>query len=434
MRWPPPLVAVLACHALACSSPAGGHADAGPLVGWPTATACAWDGSWVPGAADFPIPGLLDDKYGDGHADADGVATPILPPGAWDWDPASSDLANWRNFAAHIGTFAPLLDGEGRACGWTLTPVTPGAVDYSGAAAYFEGSAGADLLDLGPRGVIGSFGSGDLGDGPDVLVFGASHTLDFRTGSSLAGGAHDDDLVVGGCGENPDGSFDIDTTTIHTGPGRDWVFLRDLTRSAIDLGDGEGGRTDAVDPDDGDDLAIIRGNAADFRVMGGAGDDVVVWYVDDVVQTSTWLGPNFFGGGAWGDALWQDDGNDRLVLAIPVGTTIVTATPTPAGALLVRGTDGQTITDDPTADDLYARYCVECGTSPTGRRTVILEYNSADGRVHTGYFYVTAFEELQVGVGPGARVYAIDDADGTVAEETAATAFAPPSWPDLRCE
>ena len=64
--------------------------------------------------------------------------------------------------------------------------------------------------------------AGNLGDGPDILVFRYSHSLDYRTGSSAAGSSRDDDLIIGGCAPNRDGAFDILTTTIHTGPGRDW--------------------------------------------------------------------------------------------------------------------------------------------------------------------------------------------------------------------
>jgi hypothetical protein len=65
---------------------------------------------------------------------------------------------------------------------------------------------------------------------------------------------------------------------------------------------------------------------------------------------------------------------------------------------------------------------------------VILEYVSADGAVETGYFYATAFERLQVGVGAGARVFEIDDVAGTVTELTGEAAYAPPDWPSWDCE
>jgi hypothetical protein len=410
--------------------PADADAATDPVGGWPEPNEHSWNGGWTP---DCPVAGLLDEEYGDGHPDTSGDPTPVLPPGRWDWDDGDDDLANWRNFEANIGTFEMLVDGDGCHFGWRLACNDVDACDYSGPAADFSGSPGTDVLDLGPGGAIHSFTDGELGDGPDVLVFEQSWTLDFRTGSSLSGADRDDDLVMGGCGANPDGAWDVTTTTIHTGPGADWVFIRDISRAAVDLGNGEGGRTDAVDPADDDDLLVVRGNAHDFRVFGGAGDDVAVWWVDENVQTTTWLGPNFFGGGGYGDALWEDAGTDTLVLAVPADTPIVTSTPTPPGALLVMPTDGVVLLDDPTQHDPFARYCIECGTGPGGRKTVILEYLSADESVHTGYFFVTAFEVLQVGVGDGATVWDVDDAAGAVTPSSV-DAYEPPGWPSHRCE
>ena len=134
------------------------------------------------------------------------------------------------------------------------------------------------------------------------------------------------------------------------------------------------------------------------------------------------------------DALWEHDGTDRLVLAIPGDTQLVTDGPTPPGGLRVKGTDGDYFyTSGGTQDDPFARYCVECGTSPTGRRTLIIEYRSADESVFTAYFYVTAFEELQVGVGPLAKIYRIDDVSGVVTEDVELTPFAPPPFPQHLC-
>jgi len=407
-----------------------GEEDVPPVTGWPEPNEWSWNGSWEP---DFPVPGLLDDEYFDGHPGPGGEPTPVLPPGAWDWDDPGDDLANWRNFETNLGSFEMLLDAEDRHYGWRLRANDPAACDYSGPAEYFEGSSGADILDLGPGGLLHSFASGNLAAGPDVLVFKESWSLDFRTGSSESAGSVDDDLVMAGCGESPDGSFDVMTSTIHTGPGSDWAFVRDISRAAVDLGNGAGGRTDAVDPLDGGDLVVLRGNTHDFRVYGGGGDDTVVWYVDENVQTTAWLGPDFFGSGGWGDAAWDDAGTDRLVLAVPAGAPIVTATPTPPGSILVRATTGDLVIDEPTAGDPFARYCVECGTSTGGRRTVILEYVSADESIRTGYFFVTAFEELQVGVGSGALVYAIDDVAGEAVSIPSATPFVPPSWPSEDC-
>ena len=433
---------ILACCLAyaACGGAGDGPADAGadqldtatdaevpgPDAGWPAPNEWSWDGSWTP---TLPLDCLLDDEYGDGH---DG--TPVLPPGEWDWDDSNDDLANWRNFETNLGTFTPLLDGAGDQYGWTLVPNEPDACDFSGPAAYFEGSCGTDVIDLGPGGSLHSYATGNLADGPDVLVFRESWSLDFRTGSSESGAEADNDLVVAGCGENADGSFDVMTCTIHTGPGSDWVFVRDISRAGVDLGNGEHGRTDATDPLDGDDLVVLRGNTHDFRVFGGRGDDTAVWFVDENVQTTTWLGPNFFGGGGHGDALWHDDGTDRLVLAVPAGSPIVTSTPTPPGSVLVRGTDGELILDEPTQEDPFARYCVECGTSPDGRKTIIIEYVSADETISTGYFFVTAFEELQIGIGPGAEVFALDDVVGTATPlADAAIPTVPPDWPDAYC-
>ncbi len=410
----------------------GGWAGSGGgATGWPTANEYSWDGSWSPASGDFPLAGLLDDEYFDGHL-VQGQPSPILPPGQWDWDDDNDDLANWRNFSDNLGSFEQLLDAQQRHFGWRLVG-HESSVDYAGAAAYFEGSSGTDLMNLGADGAIHSFASGTLADGPDVLVFNRSWSLDFRTGSSLDGSARDNDLVIAGCDENPDGSFDVATSTIHTGPGRDWVFVRDIERAAIDLGNGAGGRTDTLDPADGDDLVVLRGNTLDFRVFGGAGDDVAVWYLDENVQTTLWLGPNFFGGGGWSDALWSDTGTDRLVLAIPVDTQLVTTTPTPPGGLLVKGTDGQFIEDTPTVNDPYAAYCIECGTSPNGRKTIIMEYSSADETVFTGYFYVTGFEQLQIGIGSQAIVYRLDDVAGSAELASDLLPYDPPSAPSSYC-
>lgn len=391
----------------------------------------SWDGSWQPEDDLFPLEGLLDNEYFDSHADKASRLTPILPPGTWDWKDAADDLANWRNFESTIGAFEPLLDDQERHFGWYLRGNDPHAIDLSGPAAYFEGSAGADVLDLGADGALHSFDQGDLAGGPDILAFNESWSVRFKTGSSATSGdgSRDNDLVIAGCKEGGGGSFKVETTTIHTGPGKDLVVARDIQRSAIDLGNGSGGRTDAIDPEDGDDIALLHGNTYDARVFGGNGDDVVVWYIDENAQTQPFLGLNFFGGGSHGSALWSDSGTDRLVLAIPADTKIVTSTPTPKGALLVRASEGDFIPDTYVSDDPFARYCVECGVGPSGRKTVILEYNSADGSVHSGYVYLTAFEELQIGVGPSARVYRLDDVAGLARLIEELAPFEPPAQP-----
>lgn len=401
-----------------------------PIEGWPTPNDYSWNGSWSPTSGELAALELLDNEYNDGH---DG--SPILPPGNWDWEDSGNDLANYRNFESHVGTFVARNDGAGAQYGWTIA-LNDAAPEYAGAASFWEGDPGADLVDLGPMGSIHSLGigEGNLGDGPDVLTFGESYSLDYRTGSSSSGGAHDDDLVVAGCTHHTDGEFNVVTTTIHTGPGSDWVFVQDISRAGIDLGNGADGRTDTLDPNDGDDLVVVRGNSQDFRLMGGRGNDTFVWYVDENVQTTAYLGPDFFGGGSKDSALWDDPGIDRLVLVVPTDTVLVTEPATPDGGLLVMETDGVFVDDPPTAEDPYATYCVECGTSPTGRKTVILEYNRADGEVRTGYFNITAFEEVQVGIGSGARVFHIDDTNGTATLDGSATPTVPPDYPTQYCE
>lgn len=404
---------------------AAGQPDTGARDGWPVANEYSWNGSWTP---TFPVEGLYDEKYFDGHS-----GTPLLPPGDWDYEDQNSDLANYRNFRRKVGELVELKDGQGRAYGWEVLAEPADGAEIDAQMAFYEGSPGADWFDLGPAGYIHST-HGNLADGPDVLVFDRSRSLDLRTGSELSGAVADDDLVVAGCGENPDGAFEILTTTIHTGPGSDWVFIRDWSRAAVDLGMGQGGRTDATDPEDGDDLAVMRGNAHDFRFMGGYGNDTAFWYVDDVVQTERWLGPAFFGGGAAGDALWDDPGIDRLVMVVPDDTLVVDRTPTPNGAFMARWSSGELILDGPTQYDPYAAYCSECGESPDGRRTMVFEYNRKDGNVNTGYFYVTGFEEVQLGLGEGARVYRINDRDGTIALAEDLTAAEPPPFPSEFCE
>lgn len=404
------------------STPSGGLSGEQPR-----ANAYSWDGSFRPSDADFPLKGLLDDVYFDGHFDTQNMATPILPPGNWDYG-GQPNLANWRNFAANVGMFELLKDSRGAAFGWRLLGTPQDAVSYTGAAQYFEGSAGTDIINLGPKGKISSI-AGNLGDGPDVLVAGTSFSLDFRSGSTLTGSARDNDLLVLGCEPRADGSFSITTSTFHTGPGADWVFVRDIDRAAIDLGNGEGGKTTVVDPSDGADLVLLHGNTHDFRVFGGGGNDVFVWYVDENVQKTAWLGPNFFGGGGDDAAVWADSGIDRLVLAVPTTTSIVTKTPTPNGGILVQPTSGQLMEDAPTQGDPYARYCGECAPGPKGEKTIRLEYNSVDGKVRTGYFTVSAVEELQVGIGDGARVYRLDPVSGTATLDTSLAPFVPPATP-----
>lgn len=404
-----------------------------PNEGWPTPNIYSWDGSLQPAPGDFPLTGLLDDEYNDGHVDQHGNATPILPPGVWDWSDANDDLANWRNFDSNLGHFDKLVDAQGRHYGWRLVGNAK-EIEFSGPSAYFEGSPGTDLLLLGPNGSIHSF-VGNMGDGPDVLVFDKSWSLDFRTGSTKTGWTNDNDLVIGGCTPTPDAVYDFRTTTIHTGPGSDWIFARDMQGAAIDAGNGEDGRTDALDPYDGDDVIVLRGNIKDVRVFGGRGSDTLFWYLDELGESIAFLGTNFFGSGGAGDALWDTDGTDRLVLVIPSDTPIVTQSPTPKGALLIRPPSDDAIEwDQPTVGDPFAKYCVTCGVAPDGRKTMIMEYNSANGKSFTGWFYVTNFEELQIGVGAGAKVYRLDSTNGTASLDPSGAPVSPPPFPEAFCQ
>jgi hypothetical protein len=370
------------------------------------------------------LAGLFDSEY------------PNLPPGKWDWSDTEKDGANYRNFETNIGTFEALKDSKGNQYGWKLVGNNPDAIDYGGAAAYFEGSPGTDILNLGKNGTIHSFGEGNLGDGKDVLVFDKSYSLDFRTGSSLSGSKNDDDLVIAGCQANTDASFDIATTTIHTGPGNDLVFVRDMERSAIDAGNGKNGDTSAIDPTDGNDTVIYRGNMLDFRFFGGNGNDTAVWYPDEVKQNSKTLGPDFFGGGGSSEAIWGDKGIDTLVLAIPPDTKITNTTPTQPGELLVRipqDYPNDILWDNPVYNDIFARYCYSCGISPSNKKTLTLEYVKKDGTVKTGYFTVTDFERLQLWIGSNAKVYDLDSVNGKATLNSDLPKYTPPEMPGGYC-
>lgn len=400
----------------------------------------SWNGSWNPRDSDFPLAGLYDDEYFDGHR-VEGRPTPVLPPGRWDWNDADDDLANWRNFYTNLGEFLLLRDGCDRAFGWRFLPKDPEAVDFSGPGEYFEGSSGMDLLLLGPNGNLSSI-TGSLGGGPDVLVFGRAWSLDYRTGSTGVPGAdRDDDLVVAGCVEDAGLEYPVRTMTIHGGPGADVLFARNIRAAALDAGNGAGGRTDTLDPTDGDDRVILGGNVKDVRVFGGHGNDVLFWYADQMNEPTPFQGGDFFGGGGYGDAVFGDPGIDRLVLVVPGDTRIVDrpASPPQRGTLLVMRENGgsdEPWYDEPTLQDPYARYCITCGRGPGGERTLFVQYASADGRIDTGYVSVTAFEELQVGVGSGARVYRLDNVVGrAVAAPDLAPLEAPAypyGWCDLR--
>ncbi|NOZ01363.1 MAG: hypothetical protein GXP54_05675 [Deltaproteobacteria bacterium] len=406
---------------------------------WSAPNAYSWDGSWVPSDADFPLAGLLDGEYFDGH-DWEGQPSPVLPPGVWDWDDNDDDLANWRNFDSNLGHFVPLLDHCDRQYGWRLIGNDPGQVDFSGPAEYFLGSSGTDVLYLGSGGSIHSI-SGNLGEGPDVLVFNAAWSLDFGTGPAVGGSSNDDDLVVAGCGDGGGLSeqfYDIWAASIHTGPGRDMVFARDLRAAAVDAGNGDGGNTSVLDPTDGDDLVVFRGSVKDVRFFGGMGNDTLVWYVDEMREATPYAGGDFFGGGGAGEAIWGDPGTDRLVLVVPEDTKVVGKPATPQGAVLVMTAfnehDPDPWWDGPTVQDPNAKYCITCGVGPDGQRTIYLQYVSRDGKVDTGYVSVTDFEELQLGVGPDAVVYRLDDVNGKAEPDTALKAFVPPDEPDALCD
>lgn len=429
---------------VSCDSPLPGLYPFPPT--WPFAAqnAYSWNGSWSP--ASFPLPGLFDDEYYDGHP-VNGEPSPILPPGKWDYSDAQDDLAWWRGFSAKIGRFEMLFDHCGNHFGWRLIRLDQEGVDFDALGTSFEGSYGTDILDLGPKGAIHST-TGSLGYGPDVLIFGRAWSLDFRTGPGPEGPSPafppvsdfpswpDDDLVVGGCFKGEGNTYAIQGATIHTGPGSDLVFIRDIKSAAVDLGNGNGGRTDALDPEDGPDVAVLRGNVKDTRVFGGLGNDIVFWFLDEMEDTypGQAQGGNLFGGGGAGDAIWGDPGVDRLVLVIPEETPIVNIPPTPKGALLVMSAGPSFRWDPPTQDDPFARYCYPCGVGPSGRTTIIIDYVDAFGNDKTaGYVYVTAFEELQIGIGPEAKVYRIDDVMGRVVEASDLLPLTPPPFPTGVC-
>ena len=132
-----------------------------------------------------------------------------------------------------------------------------------------------------------------------------------------------------------------------------------------------------------------------------------------------WLGPNFYGGGGWGDALWGDTGIDRLVLVIPVDTEIVERRSDHDDnwdSLLSMVYDPYDPTiDDPTAGDPFARY-PNAPVGAAGEKTITLSYRSVDHSVFTHDFYATAIEEIQLGLGSDAVVYSVNQATGALTE------------------
>lgn len=388
----------------------------------------SWEGTWNPV---FPIPNMYDDYYYDGHEQG-GAPTAILPPGFWDWD-REHNQANWKNYQKTIGHFAALLDNQNRIYGWKIM-LDHFPAELTAGAAYFSGSPGIDIVDLGAGSSIHTTGDINLGDGPDILRFEKSWSLFLQTGSTFTGSKNDNDLVIAGRNTTPaDGSHDIGQTSIVTGPGNDLVFVNNMASAGVDAGCGNGGRSDILDPNDGDDIVVYGGNMADFRFLGGKGNDVAVWYADEVQQQAAgWklLGPNFFGGGAWGKALWDDPGTDRLIMAISPNTVVKnTYGAPPPGQInvyLLNNYPKAMEVDRPTENDLYARYCVTCGIGPNDKKTVTLEYVSPDGKVFTGRFWLTAIEELQVGIGPGAKVYKLDEVNGKAILDNSLQAINPP--------
>jgi len=112
------------------------------------------------------------------------------------------------------------------------------------------------------------------------------------------------------------------TSTIHTGSGRDLVFVNNMHRSAIDFCNGQSGRTDVICPNDKGDMLIADGNWMDNRVFVGVVDYIFIWYVDNNEPDSWLTGGSFCGTGGYADALLEND-KDRLILVIPDDTPVV---------------------------------------------------------------------------------------------------------------
>lgn len=376
----------------------------------------SWDGSWSPAETDFPLDGLFDETH------------EYLPPGKWGWDgecdcPGDEGLAIYENEFVEKGLdFEPLSDDAGHQFGWRLvgTDENPMTLDHRGD--NFEATPWVDIIDLKLDGELAGTGPGEetdginLGDGPDMLRYGIGHSVDMRTGSDTRGAWIDNDLVILGteriAGLN---EYDVEGTTIHTGPGSDLVFARNFGPAAIDLGNGLAGRTDTTDTADGNDIAVLQGNMRDFRVYGGYGDDIFIWYVDEVYD-DRWLGPNFFGGGGWGDALWEHPGTDRLILAVNPQTQIVSARSAhdnnPGSILCFVYDDYSPTADAPMEGNLYAQYYGTAPEGPNGEHTLTLSYRSADGAVFTHDFYATSIELIQLGIDETAVVYEVNQITG----------------------
>lgn len=396
---------------------------AGEPPGDPLASnAYSWDGSWAPLPGELPPPGLYDRVYFDGRP-VNGEPSPILPPGDWDYvDSETLDVAplgNYNSFTDRVATPVPLVDDDGRPYGWRFDSVNPGAMEIDFTADSYHGSSGADLWDTGPEGFIRFSADFNTGDGPDVLRVAACSASSVRTGSDLRGSLRDNDLViVGDEGPRDLGDPAMRGATIHTGPGDDLVFVNNMEQAAIDLGNGAGGRTDTLDPTDGDDILVAGGNLRDCRIFGGNGDDLFVWYIDETGPTDRLLANSFFGAGGWAPAVWEDTGMDRLILVVPDDTEVTSGPGSATGDGTVEvgirpGFPDTPVPDGPTEDNVFTRYYGIAGRSPEGnRQTVYISYRSASGHVDSGDILLTAVEELQIGIGPAAKVYRIDDVNG----------------------
>ncbi len=377
----------------------------------------SWDGSWSPLPDEFPLAGLEDlDPTQAG-----------LPPGRWGWDGDCSCASNEgtaiydNEFVGKGLDFERLEDTGGRLFGWRLVDTDGGTTELNHRGDAFDGSNGVDIFDLD---VLASTGPGEntpginLGEGPDMLRYQTGQSVDMRTGAADRGALFDNDLVILGSetvlGR---GEYDISGTTIHTGPGSDLVFVRNFGPAAIDLGNGASGRTDVIDEADGNDMVVLAGNMRDFRVFGGWGDDVFVWYVDEVID-DRFLGPSFYGGGGWGAAIWGDTGTDRLILAVDPATEIVHERglhdDNPGSFLSFVYADYAPTEDPPTAADVFARYYGTVPIGPNDEHTVTLSYRSPDSAVFTQDFYATAIEEIQLGIGDDAVVYKVDQRTGNL--------------------
>ncbi|MBN2719238.1 MAG: hypothetical protein JXX14_25535 [Deltaproteobacteria bacterium] len=378
----------------------------------------SWDGSWRPTESDFPLSGMFDETH------------PSLPPGKWGWDgscdcPGDEGLAIYENEFVEKGLdFELLLDSMDNHFGWRLigTDGNPMTLNHRGD--NFEATPWVDIVDLGSDGELLSTGPGDdtpginLGDGPDILRYGTGRSVDMRTGSDTRGALIDNDLAILGTAQvAAQNAYDIEGTTIHTGLGSDLVFARNFGAAAIDLGNGLAGRTDTTDTADGDDIAVLQGNMRDFRVFGGYGDDIFIWYVDEVID-DRWLGPNFFGGGGWGDAVWAHPGTDRLILAIDPETEVVSSRPdhdnNPGSFLCFVYTDYSPSADAPMEGNKYAQYYGTAPVGPNNEHTLTLSYRSADGSVFTHDFYATSIEIIQLGIDAAAAVYEVNPQTGAL--------------------